>query len=101
MTSAFKSSVDLDTDEVRRELCQMLLQGIRDAELLANASDPHPKRGVSSKIRWFALMALLSRVWDHVMHDMDLEEVKQEIQKLEGSLANLHEKASKIPVTST
>lgn len=101
LTSALKSSGHLDTDEVRKELCQMLLKGISDAELLAKAADPHPKKGGSQKIRWISVMCYLSQIWDRTMHNMDVEEIKQEIQRLEGLIAELHEKASKIPATST
>ena len=101
MASALKSPNHLDTDEVRKKLCQMLLEGIHDAEILVKAADPHPKRGVSPKIRWMAMMALLSRIWDRTIHNMDAEEIKQEIQRLEGLIAELHEKSSKTPVTST
>jgi hypothetical protein len=69
-----------------------LVEAIGEVERIAKASGKRSKRGtggVAPKVRWYQLMSNLAQVLDGVLKNIDLEGVKEQMDKLEVQMDEL------------
>ena len=83
--------------EVRSVVVSKLVEAISEVESLAKKSSQRSKKGsggVPQKVRWYQLMSNLTQALDSVLRNIDLEDVKEKLDRLGVEMDELQKTAS-------